>query len=206
MKRLVLISIFSLYLVSIYPQPSFNLFSGYGKTAFKNVANQKEYLSVGAQLMFGVPIFNFGIEASYNLTPIIYDFQNIYIKKNMKQIELNQFFIGSVIKINLTGGGLIPYLRLGTGLYTGKEKVVWIDEEKRTAMVNGMIPEDYNISLENKLGFNFGGGFNLMLSRYNGLFFEYIYHFISRKENIPDGISFKADNWTFSLGYLINFL
>lgn len=206
MKKIILISFLLFHAVDICSQPSFNLFSGYGKTAFKNVNNQKEYLPVGAQLMFGVPIFNFGIEASYNITPIIYDIQDIYIKKNLKEIKLNQLFVGSIVKIKLTKGGLIPYLRAGTGLYTGKELVVLTEEEKRKAKENGIILEDYKISLKNKLGFNFGGGLNLVLDRYNGLFFEYVYHFISRRENIPGGILFKADNWTFLLGYMINFL
>lgn len=206
MKRQILISFQFFYFINTYSQPSFSLFSGYGKTAFENVAKQSEYLPIDAQLMFGVPILNFGIEASYNITPINYDFQEFYSRRYFKQIKLSQFFIGSVIKINLTCGNFVPYARIGTGLYTGNEKVILAEGEKITAMENGLILKDYKISLKNKLGFNLGGGVNLNLGRYNGLFLEYVYHFISRKENIPGGISFKADNWTFLLGYLINFL
>ena len=206
MKKLLFVYFQLFCSINIYSQPSFNLFSGYGKTVFENVTNQTEYLPVGAQLMFGVPIFNFGVEASYNITPIIYDVRDIYNVKNVKRIKFSQFFIGSVVKINLTGGDFIPYIRIGSGLYTGEEKVNWSEEEKKAAMAAEIILQDYKISLKNKLGFNLGGGFNLELWRYSGLFFEYVYHFISRRENIPGSVLFKADNWTFLLGYVINFL
>lgn len=156
--------------------------------------------------MFGVPILNFGIEASYSLTPIIYNAQDLYSQNYSKQIEYTQFYIGSVIKVNLTGGSFIPYLRVGTGLYTGSEKVTWGKEAKKIANDSEKILQDYKSSLKNKIGMNLGGGFSLALWRYSGLFFEYVYHIISRQENIPGGLLFKADNWTFSFGYVINFL
>ncbi len=206
MKKLFLVSFQLFCSINIFSQPSFNLFSGFGKTVFENVENQAEYFPAGIQLMFGVPVFNFGIEANYSLTPIVYDVQDIQSKKNLKRIKFHQFFIGSVIKINLTTGNVIPFLRVGVGLHTGKERVTWSEVAKRTATKNGIILINYKTSLKNKLGFNLGGGFNLKLWQYSGFFFEYVYQFISKQENIPGGVQFKADNWTFSFGYIINFL
>ena len=190
MKKSILVSFQFFFFITTYSQPSFNLFSGYGKTVFENVTNQADYLPIGAQLMFGVPLLNFGIESSYTLTPIIYNVQDIYTKKELKQLKFNQLFIGSVIKINLARGNFIPYLRMGAGLYTGKGEVEWSEYEKRIAGENEIILQDYKFSLKNKMGFNLGGGFNLNISQFNDLFFEYIYHFISRQENIPAGFSF----------------
>jgi len=205
-KKIFFISIQLFCSINIISQPSFNLFSGYGKTVFENVANQAEYLHAGVQLMFGVPVVNFGIEANYSVTPITYAAENIQGKQNLKKIKYNQFFIGSVIKINLAAGNIIPYIRMGAGLYTGKARVTWYEEVKSTALDDGIILTDYEVSLKNKLGVNLGGGFNLELWRYSGFFFEYVYYFISRRENIPGSVLFKADNWTFSFGYKINFL
>ena len=206
MKILILISLQLFFSKNIFPQPSFNIFSGYGKTVFENVASQEEYLPAGFQLMFGVPVLNFGVEANYSVTPITYNVRNTHTKKDLKQIKFNQFFIGSVIKINLAAGNFIPFFRIGGGLYTGKERVTWYEEPKRTAFENGIILKDYSASFKNRLGVNLGGGFNMELWRYSGFFAEYVYHFISRQENIPGSILFKADNWTFSFGYKINFL
>ncbi|MEJ2615309.1 MAG: hypothetical protein P8Z35_10135, partial [Ignavibacteriaceae bacterium] len=157
--------------INIYSQPSFNLFSGYGKTVFENSANQEEYLPAGVQLMFGVPVVNFGIEANYNVTPINYNVENIQNKRNLKKIRFNQFFIGSVIKINLAVGTFIPFIRVGAGLYTGNARVTWYEEAKRAAFDDGIILKDYEASLKNKLGVNLGGGFNLELWQYSGFFF-----------------------------------
>ena len=206
MKKIFLISVQLFCSINILSQPSFNLLSGYGKTVFENTANQSEYLPAGIQLMFGVPVFNFGIEANYSITPIIYDVRDIESKKNLKQIKFNQLFIGPVIKINLAWGNIIPYLRIGAGLYTGKERVTWYKEAKRTASADGIILKDYKASFKNRMGANLGGGFNFELWRYSGFFFEYVYHFISRQENIPGSVLFKADSWTFSFGYKFNFL
>ncbi|MFZ0456180.1 MAG: hypothetical protein WCE54_08675 [Ignavibacteriaceae bacterium] len=206
MKKIFLVLVQFFCSINILSQPSFNLFSGYGKTVFDNAVNQAEYLPAGVQLMFGVPVFNFGIEANYNLTPIIYEVLDIQSKKKLKQIKFNQFFIGSVIKINLAAGNFIPYLRIGAGLYTGKERVTWYEESKRTAYDNGIILKDYKASLKNRLGVNLGGGFNIEIWRYSGFFLEYVYHFISRQEDVPGSALFKADNWIFSFGYQINFL
>lgn len=187
-------------------QPSFNLLSGYGKTVFESAAVQAEYLPAGVQLMYGLPVFNFGVEASYSITPIIYDVSDTHSKENLKQIKINQFFIGSVIKINLAAGNIIPYIRVGAGLYTGKERVTWFIEAKKTALNNGMILKDYEAPLKNRPGYNLGGGFNFKLWRYSGFFVEYVYHFLSNQENIPGSILMKSDCWTFSLGYQFNFL
>jgi hypothetical protein len=206
-KILLLIFFQLFYLINTFSQPSFNLFSGYGKTVFENVANQAEYLPAGVQLMFGVPVLNFGIEAYYSVTPIMYNVQDIQSKKNLKRIKFKQLFIGSVIKINLATGNFIPFIRVGVGLNSGEERVTWSEEAKRTAAFeNGIILKNYNTSLKNKLGINLGGGFNLELWQYSGFFFEYVYHFISSQENIPGSVLFKADNWIFSFGYKINFL
>jgi hypothetical protein len=205
-KKSILISFQFFFFITTYSQPSFNFFLGYGKTLFENVTEQTDYIPAGAQLMFGVPLFNFGIEASYTMTPIIYDIRDTYTKKELKQLKFNQFFIGQVIKINLTKGNFIPYMRMGTGLYTGKGEALWPKNENRAAVENGIIQQDYKFSLKNKMGFNLGGGFNLNISRFNDLFFEYIYHFISREENFPAGFSIKGDNWNFLVGYKINFM
>ncbi len=205
MKISILVSFQFFFFITTYSQPSFNFFSGYGKIIFENVNDRADYMPIGAQLMFGIPLLNFGIEASYTVTPIICNVQDIYMKE-LKQLKFNQFFIGSVIKINLARGNFIPYIRMGSGLYTGKGEAEWLENEKRIDGENGIILQDYKFSLKNKMGFNLGGGFNLNISQFNDLFLEYIYHFISRQENIPGSFHFKGDNWNFLVGYKINFM
>ena len=192
--------------IKIYAQPSLNLFTGYGMSSFKNVAHQANYLPVGAQLMFGIPVFNFGIEANYAAIPFIFNVFEGEAGKNVKEIKFQQLFVGSVVKINLTEGNFIPFCRLGGGLYSGKEIIKWTEEEKKRAAEQGINLQDYKVPLKNTIGFNAGGGFDLILSRYSGLFFEYVFHLVSRKENIKDGSTFKADNWVVQAGYKFNFL
>ncbi len=187
-------------------QPSLNIFSGYGKSSFENMISQTEYLPIGAQLMFGVPVFNLGIEASYAAIPFTFNILDRQTQRHIKEIQFNQLYIGSIIKINLAVGSFIPYGRFGCGLYTGKEAVSWNEEEKKAAEVNGIQLLNYKIPLKNSLGFNLGTGFELMFGRYNGLFFEYVYHLISRRENIPDGLTFKANYWVIQAGYKFNFI
>jgi len=196
----------SLTTENIFAQPSLNIFTGYGMSSYENVISQADYLPVGAQLMFGVPIFNFGIEANYAAIPFIFNVKEDQTAKKLKEIKFNQLFIGSVVKINFAEGNFIPFGRIGGGLYTGKEIVKWTEDEKKTAIENGTTLQDYKVPLRNTVGFNIGGGFDFVIDKYSGFFFEYVYHMVSRKENIQNGNSFKANNWVIQAGYKINFL
>lgn len=181
---------------------SIGIFIGYGSSAFGDDffgeeakdENQAKYIPVGGHILFGTGgNFEIGAEVNYALVPFTFS------AGDLGDLEVEQLYYGALAKFKIgSGGGIWPYVRGGAGLYTGSSTFKVSDEMKNYGA------EDYTFDMKSAFGFNVGGGAELDFSSNNGLFAEFVYHFVTRENDATDGeetSSFGANNWALHVGF-----
>ncbi len=183
---------------------SIGAFLGYGASAFNDDffgeeaqdENQAKYVPVGAYILFGSGgNFEIGAEVNYAVVPFTFS------TGDWGDMEVEQFYYGALAKFKIgSGGGILPYVRGGAGIYTGAVNLKFSDAMKEIGA------EDKSINLKNTFGFNVGGGAQLDFSNNNGLFAEFVYHVVNREfdtedDNSSEVSSFGANNWAIHVGF-----
>jgi opacity protein-like surface antigen len=206
MKKLFLV-LFTLFLFvgNVFSQ-SIGAFVGYGTSAFSDLENtdQAGYVPVGAHILFGTGgNFEIGAEINYAAVPFTFDVQDPRYDFSLGETKIGQLYYGALAKFKIgSGGGILPYIRGGAGLYTGSIKMEYSEEFKKMYEESlGITLEDQETDLKSAFGFNVGGGAEIDFSSNNGIFAEFVYHFVKRELDKEGAESFTANNWAFHVGF-----
>lgn len=180
-------------------QTALSVYTGLGRSSYdqnffgQNVDfSQSNYVPLGAQLTFGLPLISLGVEASYAVSPFSFDVNvnNSGTNANVQtgKYSVHQWMYGILGKVRLLPGPIVPYGRLGIDVYSGNADV---DYQGRTLTVD----------FKSTVGFNLGAGVDINFSKNGGLFGELVYHFVSRKEDTQGAQSYQANNYALHVGW-----
>jgi hypothetical protein len=191
----------------------FTLFTGFGLSNFdaeelygpNTSISQAGYWPLGAQFLVGLNILQIGAEFNYAVVPFTFE-----TKTSNGQVawedKLNQVQFGALVRVNLVKGPVMPFLRAGSGMYTGNGKREYSAAIKEEYLnLTGEKLANETIELDTNFGFNFGAGVAIR----NG-FLEFVYHLVERSQDVTtidaSGNSvtqkerIKANNWEFQVG------
>ena len=190
------------------PSLTLGIFSGFGISNFNGQEiygnsdefSQATYVPIGAQLLVGIGIVQFGGEFNYSVMPFSFDISATN-GNDVAKDELNQIQFGGLVRVNFTKGLVKPFVRGGAGLYAG---------DLSRDFENSQL-QDQTFELNNDFGFNFGGG----LAFANG-FFEFVYHLVDRSstttttnpatgQTTSQTMEIRGDNWAVQGGIQFNF-
>lgn len=204
-------------------QVKIGIYSGLGISSFEDMGtngNFAEMLPLGLQVFYSLESiefvsFNFGVDFNYSVIPFTFEAKDA-ANKLVFTTEQNQLHVGVLVKIKFIKEIILnPYVRLGTGLYSGGHLVEFSDEVQQAAQQQQIsLPNELDIS--SGFGFNFGGGVDLKLTSSGnfGLFLEFVYHLNSRElDRTPYNIfgvnlqkkSLGFDNYAILLGFQVGF-
>lgn len=191
---------------------TFTIFTGVGSSNFNRQElygnnesfAQSAYIPIGAQLLFGVSIVQFGAEFNYAVMPFSFKISGTN-GTELAEDEIDQIQFGGVLRVNLMKGPIKPFVRGGAGVYAGDYTRKFITQNNGTAT-----PADQTIELNNDFGFNFGAGLSI-----NNGFFEFVYHMVDRSTTVPSingagqattqEIKVRGDNWAVQGGVQFSF-
>lgn len=213
---------------SVNAQPSLSIYSGFGRSSFdkdlfgkiidsyepdlnlgQNLElDQSSFVPIGAQLIINLPIISIGAEVNYTVSPYKFDVRAANISIGQTNIEhaklaettLKQLMFGVFVKLKLLPGPIVPYARVGAGLYNGDFEFNYTDDAKLIAQfANIDLPE--KISAKNAVGANIGAGVEINFNESGGLFGEVIYNFVLKEPEVKNSDSFSANNYAIQIGY-----
>ncbi len=200
MKKTCFIFLILLQFSGVTYSQSFGLYGGYGLSSFNDDffgeeenSEQAGYIPIGAQILFGNGVIGMGVEVDYAVVPFSFSLND------MGDVKINQLYYGALAKIKMTSqSGIGAFLRGGIGQYTGKLEFDFSDE------LNEMGYEDSETDFKNSVGFNVGGGFEFMFqdTKKNGMFVEFVYHFVDRAIDEEDSEEFNANNYAVHVGFI----
>jgi hypothetical protein len=166
----------------------FTIFSGFGLSNFDTAelygsrVPQSGYLPLGAQFLAGLNIFQIGAEFNYAAVPFTFE-NKASSSQALWKGRLNQVQFGALVRVNLVNGFFKPFLRAGSGVYTGNAK-----REYSAAS------SDETIELDTNFGFNFGAGVAIPKG-----FLEFVYHLVDRSRDVktvdPNGKQITEKEW-----------
>ena len=222
-KRFYLASVLALFFFvqSISGQVKLGVYTGLGLSSFELQGSSAEGIPIGLQATYSlesIPFisFNFGLDFSYTASPFTFRITNASGVELFRR-EQNQLHIGALVKVKFATEFFInPYVRIGTGLYSGSHSITFVDEIIKEAQQQQIsLPEELDVS--SNFGFNLGGGLDLKLNSTGklALFLEFVYHLNNREIdesslNILQGFNLQKedagfDNLAILLGFQIGF-
>lgn len=181
-------------------------FTGYGMSSFEGASENAGTIPVGLQALYSLDNMNwgelnFGLEFNYGAAPFTYEFQNAQGQKLFEQ-KYSQLVAAALVKVKFAKKSTLkPYARVGGGLYTGNIDLEYTDAGKQALQAAGQAVPD-KLELDSGFGFNIGAGADYVLGSkgQNALFFEFVYHIVSRTA-ASGGQSTGFNNWAVQLGY-----
>jgi opacity protein-like surface antigen len=200
MKKVsVIIFILVLAATASQAQTALSIYTGLGRSSYDQNffgqdinLSQSNYVPLGAQLTFGLPLVTLGVEVSYAVSPFSFDVNvnngGTTANAQAGKFSVHQLMYGVLGKVKLLPGPIVPYGRLGIDVYTGNAD---FDYQGKTLTVN----------IKSTLGFNLGAGVDINFSKSGGLFGELVYHFVSREEDTQGAQSYQANNYALHVGW-----
>ncbi len=158
------------------------IFTGLGSSNFNkqelygnnDAFSQSAYLPIGAQVLFGISVVQFGGEFNYAAMPFSFNISGTNGTK-LAEDEIEQIQFGGLVRVNFTKGPIKPFVRGGAGVYAGDYTRKFTNQNN-----TGVTQADQKVELNNDFGFNFGAGLSI-----NNGFFEFVYHMVDRSINVP---------------------
>jgi len=121
-----------------YGQVKLGVYSGYSLSSFAEQDSGADMLPIGFQAYYSLESiefvsFNFGLDFNYSVIPFMFDISTTDNKKVFTR-EQSQLHIGALVKIKFVKEFMLnPYVRLGTGLYSGGHSLEFTDAIKQLA-------------------------------------------------------------------------
>jgi opacity protein-like surface antigen len=198
-KSSVIIFIILLAASASEAQTALSIYTGLGRSSYDQNFfgqgvdfSQSNYVPLGVQLTFGLPLISLGVEASYAVSPFSFDVNvnNSGTTANLQtgKYSIHQWMYGILGKVRLMSGPIVPYGRVGIDIYSGNADV---DYQGRTLTVD----------FKSTVGFNLGAGVDINFTKSGGLFGELVYHFVSRERDAQGTQSYQANNYALHVGW-----
>lgn len=161
---------------------------GLGYSAFENQQESASYFPIGLQGFYKIGD-NFLVSAVMEYSVGKFEFESQLSSGGKIKTKISQNILGLNAHYVLPIPTLNPFVGTGLGLYTGKIEY-----------------GDYKDDYKPAIGFNLNGGVLVNLNSHMDVMGQFVYHFVSRKADSPNGKSMGMNNWAIHLGVRIHLL
>ncbi len=204
---IILLSFLFVFTSANYAQFKIGAFAGYGMSAFENQDEGAGYLPLGIQAYYSLEklkfgSLNFGLEFNYAVSPFTFEAKDANSGQKLWESKLNQLVIAALIKVKFLKKNINPFIRLGAGLYTGNQDNEFTDLGKQYLQQNNLQPVE-ETKFKSAFGFNIGAGADYKVGKTGAVFFEFVYHIVSRAVDVEGAQSSGLNNWAVQAGFQV---